>query len=323
MTYGDVISEARRLARVSTQGLSDANALPLVNKVLRRFFLDTGGFRYTRRLQVMGTFIPETFEGFHLTIVGSTNNDIDSDVAVTDEGGSRLTGTEMASKLQEVIRAAIGAGADLTVAWANFYFTVDGIDSTSIAITSPESTVTYVDAVAKYFGEEGTGVTEIENSFPEGCTVATTAPTGLRGIQSITWKRWPLSEAGEFNYLDPQPTGTPAYYYQDNWGYILLFPTPTTQEELSISYSGVPELSTSPTTTMSLPTELPDECVDGLAWKLSAEMLLGAFDDKYADRRQYEYETTVKRYLVMKANRNTESRQGRNIEGLPYRVGWN
>jgi len=320
MNYGEVITEARRLARVSTQGLSDASALLLVSKVLRQFFMEVGGFRYTRKLQITATFVPETFEGFNLVIAGSTNNDIDSDIAITDVGGTKATGTEIATELQAQIRAAIGAGADLTVAWTNFYFTIDGIDSTSIVITAPDAEVTYTDATAKYFGGVQSGTTSIVADFPEGCTVGSPGPTGLRKIQSVTWDRFPLTEGGAVHFLDPQPTGTPAYYYQDNWGYILLYPIATTQKPLTIAYDGVPTLVTSPTTSTALPTELPEEFHDGIAWKLSAEMLIGNFEDKLAGRRQYEYRTYVNRYNVMKANRNTESRAGRGIEVLPYYV---
>lgn len=320
MTYAEVLTEARRLARTSTQGLSDASALAVVTKAIRRFCMDIGGYRYERKLEMKGTFIPETFEGFHLEIVGSSNNDIDSDIAVTSTGGGRITGAAMATELQSQIRTAIGAGSDLTVAYTNFYFTVDGIDSTTIEITAPTATATYLDATAKLFGGLHDGTTSITGDFPQGCTTAATAPTGLRTIQNIVWDRFPLKEAAPVHFLDLQATGTPAYYYQDNWGYILLYPITTEQKDLTVSYEGIPELTASPATSTTLPTEIPVEYQDAICIKVAEEMLLGAFDDTYADRRRYEYNEYVKRYKVQKANRNTEARQGVGVNVLPYYV---
>lgn len=320
MTYGEVLTEARRLARVSSHGLSNANALAVISKAIRRFCMDVGGYRYERKLEMKGTFIPETFEGFHLTITGSTNNDVDSDIAITSTGGSRITGAAMATELQTQIRTAIGGSPDLTVVYANFYFVVDGIDSTTIEIAAPTATTTYIDASAKLFGGVHEEITSITGDFPEGCTVAATAPTGLRKIQSIVWDRFPLSEAAEVHFLDPQPNGTPAYYYQDNWGYIMLYPTTSVQKDLTVSYHGIPEIESSPTTNTELPAEIPEEYQDAISIKVAEDMLLGEFDDDYADRRRYEYGEYVKRYKVQRANRNTESRQGRGTEVLPYYV---
>jgi hypothetical protein len=282
--------------------------------------MDVGGFRYTRRVNVSARFLPETFEGFHLKIVGSANNDIDTDIAVTDTGGSYLTGTEMAAELQAQIRAAIGAGADLTVAWTNFYFTVDAIDSTSIAISAPSAEVTYQNATAKYFGGVDAETDTITGGFPEGCTVGSQLNSNYRKIINVVWDRVPLREAADYHFVNPQTTGTPAYYRIENWNYLLLFPIPTSQKDLVISYQGFPSIDASPTTSSVVPTDIPTEFHKAIANKVAEEMLLGTFEDRYADRRRAEYEQYVRKYKVMRSNQNTDGAGGNRVEQLPYYV---
>jgi len=321
MTYGDVITKARELARVQVQGTSDARAIVLTSEAIRDFCRDIGGFRYTRKLEVSGTFLPESFEGFNLEIIGSSNNDIDSDIAAASSPtGKRITGTAMAALLQVQIRAAIGAGADLTVAWANFAFTVDAIDSTSIEISAPSSTVAYIDAVSKYFAAGATGTTSIVGGFPRGCTVGAALQSNFRLELSVVWERNTLRETTEASFQDNGTTGSPAYFYIDNWDYILLYPSPTTQKDLSISYEGPPTLETSPTTSTTLPTEIPAEYHKYIAYRVAEELLLGTFEDKLADRRRAEYQRGVNVYNVNKANRNTEARAGVPAYVAPYYV---
>jgi len=320
MTYAEILTEARRLARVSTQGLSDSNALSVVSKSIKKFSSDVGGFRYTRKLQASGTFVPETFEGFHIEIVGSTNNDIDSDVAITS-ASSRLTGTEMAAMLQVQIRAAIGTGSeDLTVAWSNFYFTIDAIDSTSIEISAPSAETTYIDATTKLFGGVDSEDDTIVGGFPEGCTVGSALPTGCRTILGVSWDQAPLVGAEESMFRNPQSTGTPGYYYVSNMAYILLYPVPTSQHDLTLSYYGIPTLLASPATTTELPTEIPPEFQDGIANKVAEELLLGTHETRLGDRMRGDYEQAVTKYILQRANNNTEARIGHTVSPLPYYV---
>lgn len=321
MTYGTVITKARELARTSTGGFSDARALVITSEAILDFCRDIGGFRFVRKLEITGTFIAEEFEGFHLEIVGSTNNDVDADIAATSSAtGSRLTGTEMAALLQVQIRAEIGAGADLTVTWANFAFTVSGIDSTTIEISAPDSDETYIDATSKYFGGCDDGVLSIESDFPEGCTVGAPLESNFREELSVMWERNQLCETTEASFQNPSATGSPAYYYIDNWGYILLLPSPTTQKNLSISYQGPPTLVASPTTSTVIPAAIPEEYHPYIAYRVAETFLLGSFEDKLADRRRAEYERGVNRYNVRKANRNTEARAGVQASTVPYYV---
>jgi len=321
VTYANVITKARELARTQVQGVSDARAIVFTSEAIRDFCRDVGGFRYTRMLEVTGTFIPEEFEGFHLEIIGSTNNDVDADIAATSAAtGKRITGTAMATLLQTQIRTEIGAGADLTVAWANFAFTVSGIDSTSIEISAPDSEETYIDAVSKYFSTVDTGVLSIVGGFPSGCTVGAPLEDNFRQELSVMWERNRLRETTEASFQNSGTTGTPAYFYIDNWSYILLYPSPTSQKTLSISYQGPPTLEVSPTTSTVLPTEIPEEYHKYVAYRVAEEMLLGSFEDDLADRRRAEYQRGVKTYNVRKANRNTEARAGAAAYVCPYYV---
>ena len=321
MTYAEVLTEARRLARVSVQGLSDSDALAVVSSAIRKFCSDVGGFRYQRKLQVVGYFTPETFEGFHLKIEGSTNNNIDKDVAITDVGGDKTSGSDMATELQVQIRAAIGTGTeDLTVTWGNFKFVVDAIDSTSIEISSPEADVTYLDATEKYFGGVDTGTTSITGGFPRGCTVGSPLESNFRTIRSVTWNRFPLTETTEVSFLNPQSTGTPAYYYIENWDYILLYPVPTTQKDLTISYEGLPVLATTPATSTDLPAEIPTEFQDAIIYRVAEELLLGTHETELAGRMRFEYTEHVTRYRIQNHNKNTEARIGLQHPKLSFYV---
>ena len=298
---------------MSTSGLSDANALAVVSMAVRRFCSDVGGMRLARKLNVSGLFIPETFEGFHLEIVGSTNNDVDSDIAITS-ASSRLTGTEMAAMLQVQIRAAIGTGTeDLTVAWANFYFTIDAIDSTSIEISAPSATTTYLDATTKLFGGVDSETDTITGGFPEGCTVASALNSDFRSIDMVAWNNVLLKEGTASLFVNPEVTGTPAYYYVDNWAYLLLYPSPTVQTDLTIVYFGLPTVSASATTASNLPTEIPVEYQKGICNKVAEEMLLGTHEEKLANRMRVDYNDCVRTYKINKANQNTDARTRRDV----------
>jgi len=299
---------------VSTSGLSDANALAVVSMAIRRFCAEVGGMRFTRKLQVTGLFLPETFEGFHLEIVGSTNNDVDSDIAITSVGGSRITGTAMAAMLQVQIRAAIGTGTeDLTVTWSNFYFTIDAQDSTTIEISLPEANTTYLDATSSLFGGVADDVTAITGDFPEGCTVATALASGFRKLQAVGWGSISLREGRASVFINPVSSGTPAYYYVDNWSYLLLYPVPTKQEELTIVYDGQPPLSDTPATNTELPTEIPEEYQKGICNKVAEELLLGTHEPDLANRMRVDYNDCVRMYKLNNLNQNTDAQTRRNV----------
>ncbi len=152
LTFAQVETEARRLSRVSVSGVSQADVFGLINDGIEEFGRDANGLPFEEYLAIAAAFDLETHQAFKITIVGSTNNDIDSDVVVTSASATNQTGTQTATMLQAQIRAAIGGGADLTVAWSKFKFTIDAIDSTTIELTSPDDSTQYTDYIVELFG---------------------------------------------------------------------------------------------------------------------------------------------------------------------------
>ena len=119
MTFAEIETFARGYARMSVSGVSQASLFTYINEAIVEFGRDVQGLPYEEYLALTASFDLATTQAFKLTIVGSSNNDIDEDIVVTDADTNNITGTAAATELQAQIRTAIGVGADLTVAWAN------------------------------------------------------------------------------------------------------------------------------------------------------------------------------------------------------------
>jgi len=108
--------------------MEDTAVASLIEIGQKTFAEEVGGLPASAYLAIRESFDMDTTMGFNLTISGSTNNDITTtNVAVTDVDALDQTGTAAATELQAQIRAAIGSGADLTVAWTDYAFTIRGI----------------------------------------------------------------------------------------------------------------------------------------------------------------------------------------------------
>lgn len=308
MTFGTIESRAREYARMSTSGASQATIFEYINEAIVEFGRDVNGLPYEEYLTLAASFDLETHQAFHLTITGSTNNDVDSDIVVTSADASNQTGAQTAAMLQSQIRAAIGVGADLTVAWTKYYFTVDGIDSTSIVITSPDDTVTYDDYVDELFGESQSGTTSITGGFPLDSTIEATLSADSIRVNKVLWDYWLLTEVTRDYVIDPQITGTPAYY-NVRGNKIRLVPVPTEQEKWYIEYKGVPTQVSSPTESSTIP-DIPEKYQRALAFWVAFQLLLGSFEDTLANRRYAEYKRIVNQYKSDYANNNTDTNGG-------------
>ena len=314
MTFEDIETLAREYSRVNITGASQARVFGYINEGIVEFGRDANGLPFEEYLAIAAAFDLETHQAFKITIVGSTNNDIDSDVVVTGASAKNQTGTQTATMLQSQIRTAIGGGADLTVAWSKFKFTVDAIDSTTIELTSPDDSTQYTDYIAELFGgSQSVTATEVECGFPQDCTIeADLAGDSIR-VNKVLWDDYLLDPVPRDYVIEPEVSGDP-YYYNIRGTKIRIVPSPTSQKKFYIEYKGVPSKVTSPTTSSEIPT-IPAKYQRAIAYWVAFQLLLGTFEEDLANRRYGEYKRILNQYRVDYANNDTEttSRQGRYI----------
>lgn len=316
MTVAEIRDYARRYARVSSSAIADTNVNSLIDIAQRTFAEEVGGLPAKAYLAIQESFDMDTTMGFSLEISGSTNNDITAtDIAVTDVDAQDQTGAQAAAELQAQIRAAIGAGADLTVAWADYAFTISAITTGATLEISAPSGVAYSDATDRFFGGTQTGTTSITCSFPEGCTFYADLPSDFSVMEHVYWDKCELTQVpmSAINY--PQASGTPAYY-AIRGSKLFIYPVPESQEELYIEYKSVPAIASGATNVSSL---IPEEDQMALAYWVSSEMLKQTFEDEIADLRYKDYLRRKSRYLVRYHN-NRPAVQPRGGIERPYRV---
>jgi hypothetical protein len=289
MTFEELRERARRLARVSASSAPDEHINRLINDGMRRFARDVGGLPKRDYYSIAAHFDLQTDFAFHLTITGSSNNDIDTDIAVTDADAYAQTGAQVATELQAQIRAAIGVGADLTVAWSNFAFTIDTIDGDTIAITEPDDSTTYTNYVEELFGsEQSVSDTSVECGFPEDCTVYVDLDGELMRVNSVEWDKSPLCEVGMSDVLSPEVSGTPAFYA---WEYNRLFltPVPTSQDKFLVDYVYVPDEVDTTVADPEIVDDVPEKYQIGIAYYVSSRLLEEMFEGNIAKERYAEY----------------------------------
>ena len=305
MTKTEIIAESRRRSRIGTSGASDATVILLIDDAFRQFSRDVHGIESRDYLNLTGYFTPRTVQAFHLAIVGSTENDIDSDIQIGTSTESFVSGTDMATNLQTAIRAAIGGSADLTVTWTNFYFTVDGIDSTSIAITAPTSTTDYFNAVSQLFGGNQSGTDSLTCDFPEGCTVNVDLPGEAVSVHRVMFDDVELIPYNDAElYLDPQATGDPINYriYERK---MQVYPIPTALKKFFIEYKKIIDVSDDAVGDEL--SSIPDEFqTKGICNYVAYLLLDGAFEENRAALRYQQYEDAVTKYQIWVLNQNTD-----------------
>lgn len=231
------------MARVESTGCSDSQLNKYINQAIQEFGKQVHGFRKKDYIPIEAKFITETNFAIRITITGGTNALSETDVCITSTGRYETTGTQVASDLQTALRAAIGGGADLTVSWTNFYFTIDTTESTAstaIEIESPE-TATYIDAtdMLGLSGELDVSSGVFTGDFPEGCTAEADLQSTCLSVLRAKWDDNDLLPAPEYIMARQSTTGTPMYYavHRDR---IRLFPTPQEQGIFYIEYRALP-----------------------------------------------------------------------------------
>ena len=301
MTFTAIVTRARGLARASVTGASDAHVFSLINTATNKFALDVGGIAYKGYLPIEAKFDIETNMGFHIVVTGGTNA-VDSDVLVTTTAAEEQTGTAVATSLQATLRTAIGTGANITVAWTNFYFTINAVDGT-IVISAPE-TDTYVDYTKELFGGLGTATAyTLVGGFPQDCTIEADLPAVAMSIERVEWGRNPLIAYPRKLFVSPESTGTPRYYNVRGTR-LRLVPVPTVQKKLYIEYTGTPAAETE--TGASIPTGVPVKWHDALAYLVASYLLEETFEEKNSQLRFAKYVQLMRQYKVSEANQITD-----------------
>ena len=238
MTLASVRSQARKQARSSDFDHTDAEVNEYIVEAVREFSMDVNGFPMRERLQIDAHFDTVTFQAVNLTIVGGANALVATDVPITTTKRKDASGTTVASDLQDAIRAAIGAGADLTVTWSKFKFTVTAASATSIVFAAPADT-TYQDATL-FLGLSGTSATPFVGAFPQDCTIYTDLPSDLIVEDYMEWDQLPIGTQGIRFSLNPRQSGMPVGSYIRGQK-LYLSPSPDIQYPLDVFYRGTPD----------------------------------------------------------------------------------
>lgn len=255
-----------------------------------------------------------------LTITGSTNNNIAAtDIRLVATDVKDITGTAAATALQATIRAAIGAGADLTMAWANFKFTLDAIDAAAtITIEAPISD-SYFDATHLIFGTTGTGTQTFEGEFPEDCTVYADLPDDFYKLTAAMWDKFPLTQLPHDLIMKPDASGSPRYYSIVG-AKMYLAPTPIDQKEFYIEYKAIPADIALTAFDTNISSVIPDTVQPAITYWVASELLKGNYEEVLAQQRMKDYEKVKSRYMVNVSNQNTESASRQVDSWLWYRV---
>lgn len=302
MTFGDVLTQARRYARVSTLAVPDADGFNLVNDAIVDFAHDAHGLPGEEYLDIKAEFDLRTEQAFRLTVTGGNNDIAATDIAATDSDLNNQTGAQVATKLQSQIQAA--GATDVTVSWndASLYFTITDPNATAIIIAEP-SGGQYVDATDRLFGTTGTQDGTWQSSIPEDSTIKADLPSDQVNIQHVEWDKHTLQYADERMTLSPEHHGDPYAYYVRGTE-IYLYPPPNSRELFYIRYRYVPARTQNPLATTAIPTAIPTTYQHGLEYLVAAKLLYEQQEDDLGDRRYLMYKDVVNHYIADVANQN-------------------
>lgn len=241
MTLDEVRTQAREYARVSTSGMSDARLNQMIQNAVTRFARDVGGFAATDYPTVVASFDTRTTMAIRVTITGGTNALSATDVAITGTNRTEASGSTVASDFQTTLRAAIGGGANATVTYDDFAFTVDTVDGTSITFAEP-SDVNYSDA-RDMLGLTGTTTetnADVTGGFPENCTVKSALQSNALTVDYVAWEDLELLQLPREFAFNPKSFGIPNYYHIRGRD-LYLMPSPSRQGLIKVWYRSVPD----------------------------------------------------------------------------------
>lgn len=248
MTLATAITRTRKKARENTE--SNLGIVEWINEGQKEFAKEVHGLIKEDYLTLEPRFDIQTHFAINLTIVGGTNALASTDIPICAADATDQTGTDVATALQVAIRAAGAATAAVyfgIVGSHIWQFQIDAIDSTSITL-APPSDIIYADALELLGFVAGTTTdTEVYGSIPTDCNLEVDLPTDFLSIVSDPeWNGDPLRQAPFYNFISPETSGTPTWYYIRDNKTIRLYPPPINQGMLHIFYQYIPEDFTVP-----------------------------------------------------------------------------
>ena len=317
MTYTELVTRARRLARTDTNGASATIVQELAEDAIRQFSIDVHGFPKEETYVVEAKFDTNTDYAMSFSITGGQNAMTTADVVITATDRADGSGDTIASDLQTALQAATTATGDVTVSWTNFYFTFDTSAttvSTAMVVGAPVASMDYMDATA-LLGISGS-LTDSSGTFaggfPEDCTRRVTLDNRPLTIMTVQWDGYELARTTRNYFNREEYVGQPSFYYSEGSD-LLITPAPNEQKELYIAYKCIPTI-----TDAEIPSEIPTEYHVALAYHMASEMLLESFEDELSTRRKGQYYNMVRQYNTQNHNQNT-STGGDSTERLWWR----
>lgn len=329
MTIADARAQARRYARIdggwsTGSGVADDDHVDdLIQDAVNQFARDVGGFSLEVYPEISAAFDTRDYFAIHVEIVENGSQTVDTDVVITGTDRSGATGSQVATDLQAAIRAMTGATGTETVAWSNFYFTIDWKQGNTasgdyIKVSAP-TTTTYADAT-ELLGYSGTftGATSHDGTFPEGCTVEYSLPSDWITMQRVEWDGYEVWELPREYAMHQEASGDPEFYHIR--GRTMHFiPSPATQGLCKVWYRGFPTAIDFDTDT-DLPTEIPSNYHQAIPWLVASYLILEQFDDDKANRRRAEYEKIMRQYRLSRLSNNTSIDLNSGDRYLNYKV---
>jgi hypothetical protein len=310
VTGAEVISRARVNSRVDVLGVTDAQALDMVNAAIIDFADEVSGIEKDEALQIEALFWVETTMAINIAITGehTTNEQAAADVAVTAADADAQTGTEMAALLQTAIRTLDGIST-ATVVWSDFAFTIDSIDGTDVTLAAVSDTTTYEDATAMLFGGgQVSGAQTLVGAFPRNCTKRVQLPTDFRDVKYLEWDEREMFKRSFAYIADAEGTGQPFYYALGaDDDYLWLDRSPDIRKLLLLTYMATP-------VALASDGETPDIEADYhtiLSWRVTELLARQIQDFEVSDRAHVEFQKGCNHYRARYANRATGMRTAR------------
>lgn len=325
MTFARVAELARRWARSDSGFASDLEVSDKIVEAVAELSRDVHGFPLKTYPALTPLFDHRTTYAVHLEASYTSTYEsgaavvysLDQDVVLFSANADDQTGAQLATAIQTALQAVCGPG--LTVAWTTYYLTItlditgDGVGTpafTSFEITSPES-VAYADGTDAFFG----GEVELEASgddyvdtcaFPTGCTMRVDLTDAMSTIEAVWWDGYQLEQVDWAFARKGQAQGTPTCYAIRGQE-MILYPTPTEQEEFYIEYLGTP---TATDTDTNLPVAIPEGYQMAIP-HLVASWLSDEIWEEAVSQKQYGlYRKVCGQYMTDYANGKSAGKVG-------------
>jgi len=303
MTLTTMRDRVRQRSRTHSDFVADSIIDDRINEAVTQLAKDVNGLIKEAYLPLTAKFDLFTHHAFNITIVGGTNALVATDIPVTDADVVDQTGAQAATELQERIRAA--GPTTLTVAWdtANYKFTIDAIDSTSITIAAPSGN-NYANVTGLLFAKTGTETaTSWVGNVPQDVMLEVDLPSDFLKVKIVEWDRNPLASSPIDLFISPQASGTPSFYYIINKK-MRVNAVPTSQKLFHLFYSYIPATLAADGTEV----DVDDEIEDAVIFYATALIYEDGGDVKMARHFRARYIEQKNKYKQQVGNQNPKYR---------------